>query len=179
MEEPEVPTEHLHEEMQEHAARTRGWVMQVALSSAITAAIAAVASLKAGHTANEAMIAQIESSDQWNFYQAKSIKAAQLRSKKEILAALGKPATAPDVAKEQQYEQQQEEIKREAEQLALKSRTYLRQHQTLSHSVTFCQLSIAISAMSVLVRKRRLWAVSLVFGAAGIVFLTLGLLGGF
>src|SRR6476660_6169146 len=87
MEGPEVPTEHLHEEMHEHA-RSGGWIMRVALSSALTAALAAVAALKAGHTANEAMIAQIESSDQWTFYQAKSIKSSVLRSKMDILSSL-------------------------------------------------------------------------------------------
>src|SRR5262245_13521397 len=110
MEGPEVPTEHLHEEIQEHATKTGGWIMRVALSSAITAALAAVAALKAGHTANEAMIAQIESADQWNYFQAKSIKAAVLRSKIDMLAALGKPVSDKDTAKAHEYESDQEEI---------------------------------------------------------------------
>jgi len=38
------------------------------------------------------------------------------------------------------------------------------------------QIGIAISAMSVLVRKRGLWAVSLIFSAAGLLFLILGYL---
>src|SRR4051812_25778835 len=118
MEAPEVPTEHLHEEIHEHASKSGGWIMQVALSSAVTAALAAVAALKAGHTANEAMVAQIESADQWNYFQAKSIKAALLRSKIDILSAMGKPVPEKDSAKAREYENEQEEIKREAERLA-------------------------------------------------------------
>src|SRR2546423_12303186 len=124
MEAPEVPTEHLQEQIQEHAEQhtpQRGWVMRVALSSAIVAALAAVGSLKAGHTANEALIRQIESSDQWNFYQAKGIKSGQLKSKGDILVALGKPVSPQDVAKLEDYERQQEEIKKVAEKLALES----------------------------------------------------------
>jgi hypothetical protein len=173
MEAPEVPTEHLQEEMHEHATRG-GWIMRVALSSALTAALAAIAALKAGHTANEAMIAQIESSDQWTFYQAKSIKSSVLRSKMDILAGLGKEPSPKDEAKAKEYERQQEEIKTKAEELAVESRALLRQHQTLSHSVTMFQISIAVSAMSVLSRKRMLWAVSLVFSGIGVAFLAYG-----
>ncbi len=67
-EEIEVPTEHLHEHMEHEAEEGREkWVLGVALSSAFLAAFAAVASLMAGHHANEAMIDQIRASDQWNY----------------------------------------------------------------------------------------------------------------
>src|SRR2546423_13217961 len=179
MEAPEVPTEHLQEQIQEHAEQhtpQRGWVMRVALSSAIIAALAAVGSLKAGHTANEALLKQIESSDQWNFFQAKSIKAGQLKSKRDLLVALGKEASPQDLAKIAEYEHEQDEIKSEAERLAKESRQLLHKHETFSHSVTFFQISIAVSAMSVLVRSRRLWTVSLVFATIGVSFLVVGLL---
>src|SRR4051812_7146328 len=110
MEAPEVPTEQLQEQIQENAATGRGWVMRVALTSAIAAALAAVAALKAGHTANEAMIAQMESANQWNYFQAKSIKAAVLRGKIDVLAALNKPAGEKDSEKLKEYEADQDEI---------------------------------------------------------------------
>ena len=80
MEAPEVPTEHLHEEIHHHVEHSReSWILGVALSSALLAALAAVAALMAGHHANEAMLSQIESSDQWSYFEAKSIKQARLR----------------------------------------------------------------------------------------------------
>ena len=176
MEIPEVPTEHLQEEMQEEATSKGGWIIIVAFSSAITAALAAVASLKAGHTANEAMLAQIESANRWNYFQAKSIKAAQLISKQDILAALGKSVNPADTEKTQEYQRDQEEIKKEAEALAVTSRSYLKEHVTYSHSVTFFQISIAVSAMSVLVRRKSLWTISLLFAGTGLFFFTWGLL---
>ena len=52
MEETEVPTEHLHEEIQHQAERGRErWALGVALSSALLAGFAAVSSLMAGHHA--------------------------------------------------------------------------------------------------------------------------------
>jgi hypothetical protein len=173
MEEQEVPTEHLHEEMHEHASRG-GWIMRVALTSALTAALAAVAALKAGHTANEAMLAQIESANQWNFFQAKSIKASVLRSKMDLLVEMGKAASPKDEAKASDYEREQDEIKKHAEKLAVESHILLHQHQTLSHSVTLFQIGIAVSAMSVLARRRWLWGVSLIFSAVGLFYLIAG-----
>src|SRR5436190_5232842 len=104
MEAPEVPTEHLHEEMHHHAGHSKQpWTMGVALSSALLAGLAAVCSLLAGHHANEAMIDQIQSSDRWAYYQAKGIKAAVLGSKIELLEAEGKTVSQKDRDKVAEY----------------------------------------------------------------------------
>src|SRR5438093_5443939 len=82
MEEAEVPLEHLHEQTHETAKHSRErWISWVALSTAILAVLAAIAGLLSGQHANEAMMSQIEASDQWAYYQAKGIKAAVLDAK--------------------------------------------------------------------------------------------------
>ncbi len=85
MEEAEVPLENLHEEIH-HRAEHGGepWISWVALSTAILAVLAAIAGLLSGMHANEAMMSQIESSDQWAYYQAKGIKAAVLDAKMSL-----------------------------------------------------------------------------------------------
>ena len=51
MEEPEVPLEHLHEHVNESAKHTgETWISGVALSTAILAVLAAIASLLSGNT---------------------------------------------------------------------------------------------------------------------------------
>src|SRR5262245_50356265 len=88
MEEPEVPLEHLHEHVHETVKHSvEAWISWVALSTAILAVLAAIASLLAGEYANEAMINQIEASDQWSYYQAKSIKASVLDAKMSLAGA--------------------------------------------------------------------------------------------
>src|ERR1700682_5014336 len=78
MEEAEVPLENLQEHVH-HTAEHSGeqWISWVALSTAILAVLAAIAGLLSGKHANEAMMSQIEASDQWSYYQAKSIGRAQ------------------------------------------------------------------------------------------------------
>ena len=83
-EEPEIQTENLHEAIQEEMERQGGRLIKaVAVTTALLAAIAAVAALRAGGSANEALMLQTEAtrlqakaSDQWSYYQAKGVKAA-------------------------------------------------------------------------------------------------------
>ena len=147
----------------------------VALSSAILAALAALAALMSGHHANEAMIEQIQSSDKWGYYQAKGIKAAVLNTRIELLQALGKPISKEDQDKADQYSDDQDKIQDEAKEKEVSSKHHLEKHMVLARAVTLFQVAIAISAISILSRKRRYWILSLLFGGAGLVFLGLGL----
>ena len=104
MEEIEVPTEGLLEEIHHHAEHGgAGWISGIALSSAILAAFAAVTALLAGHHANEAVIDQLHASDSWSYYQAKGVKSAILQAK------VGQ--TDADREKISDYKKEQEEIK--------------------------------------------------------------------
>ena len=171
MEAPEVPLEQTQEDLH-HKAHSSGnrWMMMVAMSSAILATIAAVASLMAGHYSNEAMIEQLKASDQWNYYQAKGVKGNVLASKMDIMAALGKPADPKDKEKLGEYKKEQEEIKMRAEELEQRSHHYLQAHVIYARAVTLFQVAIAVGAISVLTKRRRFWLVSLVFGAVGLGF---------
>ena len=177
MEETEVPTEHLHEEIHHQAEHGRErWALGVALSSALLAGFAAVASLIAGHHANEAMMSQIESADQWSFYESKSIKEAQLKGKADILNALGKPVPDTDEKKVAEYERDKEQIQKKAEDFEKDAQSHLRTHESLASSVTMFQIAIAVGAISVLMRRRSFWLGSLVVGTIGVFFLIQALL---
>ncbi|MBV8142192.1 MAG: DUF4337 domain-containing protein [Verrucomicrobia bacterium] len=172
MEDPEVPTEHLHEEIHHQTEHSRErWTLGVALSSSLLAGLAAIASLMAGHHSNEAMVSQIESSDQWSYYQSKGIKETALRSKAEILDALGKPVSPADNEKVAQDERDKEQIRKKAEDLEKDAQAHLRTHEVLASSVTMFQIAISVGAISVLMRSRAFWLVSLILGAVGVAFL--------
>jgi hypothetical protein len=173
MEEAEVPLEDLQEHVH-HTAEHSGeaWISWVALSTAILAVFAAIAGLLSGKHANEAMMSQIESSDQWNYYQAKSIKASVLDAKMALAGAVDEK----DRAKAARYEEEQNEIKKEAEQKERDAKSNFHQHEIYARGVTMFQIAIAIAAISALTRKRRFWIVSLLFGAVGCVFVVLAMI---
>ena len=173
MEEAEVPLENLHEHIH-HSAEHSGeaWISGVALSTAILAVLAAIAGLLSGKHANEAMMSQIEASDQWNYYQAKSIKASVLDAK----IALASTPNESDSQKRDRYEKEQEEIKTKAEEKETDAKSDFHQHEVFVHSVTMFQIAIAIAAISALTKKRTFWIVGLLFGVVGAIFLAIGLL---
>jgi hypothetical protein len=179
-EEIEVPTEHLHETIHEaaegHHHHMGGFNMQVALSTAILAVIAAVTALLAGHAANEAVLEQIKASDQWTFYQSKSIKETVLSSKLALLVALDKTIDGKDAKKLAEYKTDMEEIKKEAEAKEAESASHMQHHVILSRGVTLFQIAIALAAIAVLTKKRPLWLVSLALGLIGGFFFVRGLL---
>ena len=170
MEEAEVPLERLHEQTHEMAKHSgERWISWVALSTAILAVLAAIASLLSGEHANEAMMSQIEAADQWSYYQSKSIKAAVLDAK---TAFTGAPDAA-DQSNRARYEKEQDEIKLEAEQRQAAAKSHFQKHEVFARGVTMFQIAIAIAAISALTRKRSFWIVSMMFGAVGCVFLVL------
>jgi ElaB/YqjD/DUF883 family membrane-anchored ribosome-binding protein len=174
MEEAEVPLEHLQEEIHHHAEHGGApWISWVALSTALLAVLAAIAGLLSGSHANEAMMSQIEASDQWGYYQAKSIKASVLEAK----MSLGNVAASEqDQEKAAKYAEEQTEIRHEAEHKQKEARSNFHQHEVFARSVTMFQIAIAIAAISALTRRRPFFFVSLLFGVAGTVFLVLGAL---
>jgi hypothetical protein len=177
MEEIEVPTEQLQEEIHHHAHESREqWLMQVALASALLAVLAALAALMSGHDANESMMAQIQSSDRWAEYQSKSIKQSVKRSQAEILAALGKPVPEKNTKELERYEKEKEEIAEQAKERAEKSERLLARHERFSVAVTFFQVAIGVAAISVLTRRRRFFYASLGGGLLGLVMLIAGFL---
>lgn len=173
MEEAEVPLENCHETVLEHAEKSgERWISGVALSTALLAVLAAIAGLLAGTRANEAMLSQIESSDQWAFYQAKGIKAAVLDLKISLMAT----PDVHDTEKAAKYQEEQAEIQKEAKACEHKAKLSFSQHEIFARGVTLFQIAIAVAAISALTRRRAYWFVSMTLGMVGCYFLGTGLL---
>ncbi len=172
MEGPEVPLEHLHEDMHHHATHGDAprWMLGVALSSALIAGFAAVTALLAGHHANEAMLEQISAANRWSYYQAKSIKKNVVESKIETLAAMGRTVEPEEQKRIAKYDKELEEIKKQAEEKEHHSHAHLHKHEIYARAVTLFQVAIAVAAIAVLTKLRSFWYVGLGFGVVGIFF---------
>jgi len=176
MEEIEVPTDHLHEEIHEKAEGQKDkWILYVALSTAFMAVLAAVAGLLAGHHANEALIERVKASDQWNYYQAKNLKAEIVASSDRLLHSLSPNAPVEDhKADLARYEREKDSIKRTAEEAEKLSEKHLDRHVPLASAVTAFQIAIAISAISLLTKRKQFWYMGLLLMLAGVGFLIAG-----
>lgn len=173
-----MPTEHLHENIEEKLKEQGGsrqsWSMYLAISTALMAVFAALGSLFAGHHSNEALLCQLKASDNWNYYQAKGIKAEISGILKQIGPDSVNAAALDDKIK--QYRKDQENIKKDAEAETEESEAHLSKHVTLARSVTIFQIAIAISAIAMLTGRRFLWYFSLIFSVAGLSLFSIGLI---
>jgi hypothetical protein len=183
-EEPEIETEKLQEEIHEEIEREGvGLLRAIALSTALFAALAAVAALKAGATVNEALVLkteatrlQAEASDQWAYYQAKGIKAATAEASRTSWLAIAKEPPPEYAEKEKRYGEEQKEIDKKAREFEKqrdeKSREadeLLHHHHGFANTVALFQVAIALGAVAALTKNRAVWTGSLLLGVAAMV----------
>lgn len=184
-EEIEVDVDRLNEEIQEEVEREGGALLRaIALTTALFAALAAVAALLAGSTVNEAITLkteaaqlQAQASDQWAYYQAKGIKAVVLEAQKGLLASADK-AASPELdknlarykAEQQEAQTRAQEFERQRDERNTRAGLLIRQHESFAYSVAMLQVSIALGAVAALTRKRLIWLGSTVLALFGASF---------
>jgi len=189
---PEVDTDKLHEAIQEELDHDGGAFLKgIALSTALLAACAAIASLRAGATVNEALVLktestrlQAEASDQWTFYQAKGIKAAVQDASATSWLAIGKEPPAKYAEEQKRYKDQQVEISKKAQEKehardekSKEADHLLHEHHGFANAVALFQVSIALGAVAALTRNKLVWFGSMGAGLIGLAFFAKAFLG--
>ena len=202
MPEENLETHELHEQLEEAKERVHGphgggghgaaWTLQLSLSTAIIAVFAAIASLQSGGqesaallAKNEAILSQAKASDQWAYYQAKSIKGSLYEVQLETLT--NEETIAKFRAKQQKYEHERKEVEdkareleKDAEEKGKAGEEAFHKHHRFALAVTIFQISIALAAIGALTRRKQLWWASMVIGLGGLFFFAkgFGLFGG-
>jgi hypothetical protein len=181
-EEIEIDTDNLRESIdQEIERQTGGLLRTIALTTALFAALAAIASLEAGGTVNEALALkteatqlQAQASDQWAYYQAKGLKAVVADAQKNIFIALDKPAPADVAANAERYLDDQKASREKAEALEHErdakseaAEALMHRHHYFADAVALLQVAIALGAIAALTRRRAAWVGSAILGAVG------------
>ncbi|MBI3629789.1 MAG: DUF4337 domain-containing protein [Candidatus Rokubacteria bacterium] len=177
MAEIELPNPHELEERRE-----KGFTRRVALVTAIYAVALAVAALGGNGYGREMLLAQQQASDQWAFYQARSIREHQYRGQKLRLeldllergAAMKPEARARAEAllrkfgdEEKRYNTSKEPIKVEAEKLEHERDLARRRLFNFEYAEVFLQIAIVLASVSILAVSRLMFSVSLVAAVAG------------
>jgi len=181
-EEIEVDTDSLRESIDREIERQSGGLLRtIALTTALFAALAALASLEAGGTVNEALAQkteatrlQGEASDQWSYYQAKGLKAAVADAQKNIWLALDKTPPADLATNAARYLDDQKTSREKAEALEHErdaktdeSNALMHRHHYFADAVALLQVAIALGAIAALTRRRAAWVGSAILGVIG------------
>ena len=168
-----------HDHEVEHVAQHGGdsFTSRVAVLTAILSTVGAIFGYMGGHAQNlallyknEAAIQKTSASNQWNYYQAKSNK--QNLAELSVVLTTGSAQEKFNQAVER-YKIEKEEIKVEAEKLEAaakeadqKSEQEMHLHGRWALATTMLQIAIALSAITLLTRKR--WMLIGVYTATGV-----------
>ena len=176
----ETPSEHFeHAEHAQHAAHLGDpFLTKVSITIAVLAVIAAtLGSLETLETAaaigdkNAAVLLQNRATDNWNFYQAKSIK----KHLYTVAAANGGPMAESLKKQAEGYGAEEKELfakgqalEHQTEAKLMDSEHHEHRHHILTISVTFLHVAIAIATIAIIVRGQRWpWHAALALGVLG------------
>ena len=156
---------------------------RMAVMTAILATIGALYAYQSGtsenlalYYKNEAAIKKTEAANQWSYYQAKGEKE-NLAELGAALSTPGSDAHAKFLADVEKYKQQKEPIRANAEAIEkdvtnndAQSEKLLHGHHRWAQATTLIQISIALTAITLLTRKRWLRNLSMGVAVAGLLF---------
>jgi hypothetical protein len=158
---------------------------RMAVMTAILASIGAILSYQSGNSENlalyyknEAAIHKTEAANQWAYYQAKGEKQnlAELGASLAALAPNAAEAQRHFAADADRYRQQKDPIRAKAEALEKQvqaddehAEELLHGHHRWAQATTLIQISIALTAITLLTRRKWLLRTSVGVGAAGVV----------
>lgn len=171
---------------QKDKEKREAWTKYVSLSMIFLAVLAAIATQRgAGYSSatmkqlNEATFQQAEASDQWAYYQAKGIKKSIQEQERDRLNLPGNSdpkALATVTGKIDRYDKEQKDIAAMAKKFEAK-RDEARVAAThaadcareMGLATTVFQIAIALGGITLVMKKRWLWNVSLLTGTLATV----------
>ncbi|MBI5102499.1 MAG: DUF4337 domain-containing protein [Nitrospirae bacterium] len=167
------------------------WLNYLALTTVIFAVCATLSTFKGGGHSTRSVLSQSQASDQWAYFQAKSIKgylyelqkekfeldlkSADPRVKKIMTEDYEKRVDAY-AKKIKKYDEEKEEIKKKAEGLEAARDEAQKYSKAFGMAVIFLQIAILLSSIAALLKKKVVWMAGLVTGALGLVYFANGFL---
>lgn len=175
---------HEHAQHEQHEGRHNSTTVP-AITAAILAVLAAVGSMLSGHAANEAILGQGRANDAWSYYQAKSTKRHIYREGRIQMEAIRKGVPGAKQAEfnaaddtlrkaQEKEEGQLDELRKSASEEQQASKHEFLKHQNFAAAVAAFQVGIVLASISILVRQRVIYALSIVAGVVGIAFVLYG-----
>jgi hypothetical protein len=161
------------------------WLNLLALTTVILAVCATMATFKGGGYSTRSVLRQSQASNQWAYFQAKSIKGnlyevESLRLKRELeLAPKGavhvlENGLADADKKVAKYDKEKAEIKVAAESLEKERDDAMKHGAPFGLAVIYLQIAILLSSIAALMKKQPVYWAGLAVGVVGLVYFVNG-----
>jgi hypothetical protein len=164
----------IHEDRQAAKDKEKrdAWTKYVSLMIVALAVVTAYGSLKSGGFSSRVLLNQAKASDEWAFFQAKSIK----RSLAEMEARTGSPELQAEAKQRaDRYQTEQDEIQRKAKAYEVDRDEAAKHGPPLGTGIAALQIAIALASVCMITKRKSLWGGSSFLGAAGLIYLIYGL----
>lgn len=166
------------------------WLNYLALTTIIFAVAATLSTFKGGGYSTRSMLSQEQASNKWSYYQSKSLKLYLYETQKDVLeldtkSMKNEEVSVIDAYKKKisdyeqsikRYDKEKADIKTEAEHLESLRDEAQKHSQAFGMAVIFLQISILISSIAALIKRRYLWLIGIGVGAVGLIYFINGFL---
>ncbi len=170
--------------MAEGESKTFNLNTWIALTTALMAVLAAITTLYVGKYSSRTVLFQAQETDQWAYYQAKSIKSYLYEVQKQeydiemaarqsmTKAAREKMLKAMEDYDKQinRYDGEKKEIKARAEELAKGKEKSSHMAGNFGYALIFLQIAIMLSSIAALTKKPYLWYMGMATTSGWIFF---------
>jgi hypothetical protein len=160
-----------NEEVEEHIHHAeKPFDKRVAGSMAIVAAFLAAVSVWGQHLTTEELLLQQRSSDQWAYYQAKSIRRYISETTRDTVAQVKGDAAVVKRYDQQadKYRKDGEDIQKEAQGLQNESEETGKKAVRVHGGEVFLEVAIVFSSLAILTKRTVLFGAGLVAGLVGL-----------
>lgn len=167
------------------------WLNYLALTTVILAVCATLSTFKGGGYSTRSVMSQTQASDQWAYFQSKSIKSyiyEMQKDKLELEVKIGGtrlPAAAVAAydkriadygQKIAKYDAEKSQIQAEAKKFENIRNDAQRHSQIFGIAVIYLQIAILLSSIAALIKKKPLWLLGVAVGLIGAVYFANGFL---
>ena len=168
--------------------KKESWLNYLALTTVLFAVCATLATLKGGGFSTRSVMHQSQSSDQWAYYQAKSIKGYLYELQKEKLELESRPMKGGPLRadyekraeaygqKIKRYDDEKADIKKKAEELEKLRDDAQRHSGSFGMAAMFLQIAILLSSIAALMKQKYFWYIGMASGAGGLIYFANGFL---
>jgi len=150
------------------------WHKHVALSTLVMALLTALAAMLAGMSSHQSLIERTQEIIEVNSLEGDRVQVEILKSKHEILTVLGEMPDQAEVKAMAAFESGIRELNAEAASEETLVFSTIETHHIFAVAATLLSLGTALNGLSVIVNRKYLWIVGLVFGVVGTVGLVWG-----
>jgi hypothetical protein len=154
------------EELQENAEHAKEpFDKKVAVTMAIIAAMLAIDGVMGHLLTTEELLLQQKASDQWSYYQAKSVRRYTSEVAADIFKGLTSEVSEKSIEsykkKGEKYDEDMKEITKEAKGLEAESKMKGDQAHRLDYGEVFLELGIVLASMAIMTKTNLLWVASI------------------